>query len=283
MNDAKDRQQHGQAMPEFLVAMLALVPLFIIVPYLAQYIEVAHSTTSASRFAGYEASMYHKVKFEHPAELHFAHQEFKITTEDEEAEVTEKIKKYFYDNYSAKTLVDEVEVTREYEEEERYLKNMEGRSSWDMAAVGVMMGMGHKDYRVVNVNATLKELPWDASVAGPTKMERYMVVAYNEWSAYDPEDVKKHILRPGYHFPRHDVREEDAAGNSGQGDLITLGLRGALTDDVDTPMPLITLLNMMDFHTDFGVDDILEFDPDIVPEDRLGGGGGSGSDAFNSL
>lgn len=49
----------GQAMTEFLLALLLLMPLLLIIPLLGKYLDLAHLTTLASRFAAFEASVRH--------------------------------------------------------------------------------------------------------------------------------------------------------------------------------------------------------------------------------
>jgi hypothetical protein len=45
----------GQALIELLVVMLALIPLFIIIPMLAKYQDISHATQIASRYAAFAA------------------------------------------------------------------------------------------------------------------------------------------------------------------------------------------------------------------------------------
>lgn len=50
------RAQEGQALTEFLVACLALVPLFVLVPMIGKYQDVSHNTLMASRYVAFEAT-----------------------------------------------------------------------------------------------------------------------------------------------------------------------------------------------------------------------------------
>lgn len=49
------RGQRGQALTEFLVVALALVPLFLLMPVIAKYQDIAHSTQMAARYAAFAA------------------------------------------------------------------------------------------------------------------------------------------------------------------------------------------------------------------------------------
>lgn len=48
-------KQRGQALAEFLVASLAIIPLFLLLPVIAKYQDVSHSTQMASRYAAFDA------------------------------------------------------------------------------------------------------------------------------------------------------------------------------------------------------------------------------------
>ena len=50
---AKSHQQ-GQALMEFLVVAVALMPLFLLLPIIAKYQDIAHSTLIASRYAAFD-------------------------------------------------------------------------------------------------------------------------------------------------------------------------------------------------------------------------------------
>lgn len=49
--------QRGQALTEFLVVAVALVPLFLLVPLIAKYQDVNHAVQAASRYAAFDASL----------------------------------------------------------------------------------------------------------------------------------------------------------------------------------------------------------------------------------
>lgn len=49
--------QQGQALTEFLVAALAIVPLFLLIPLIAKYQDISHATQVASRYAAFDATI----------------------------------------------------------------------------------------------------------------------------------------------------------------------------------------------------------------------------------
>jgi hypothetical protein len=51
------RWQTGQALVEFLVVALALMPLFLLIPIIAKYQDVSHATQMAARYAAFDATL----------------------------------------------------------------------------------------------------------------------------------------------------------------------------------------------------------------------------------
>jgi hypothetical protein len=49
------RRQRGQALVEFLVVAAALIPLFLLIPYIGKYQDIAHATEMASRYVAFDA------------------------------------------------------------------------------------------------------------------------------------------------------------------------------------------------------------------------------------
>jgi hypothetical protein len=49
------RRQRGQALTEFIVVALALVPLFLLMPMIGKYQDIAHATEMASRYVAFDA------------------------------------------------------------------------------------------------------------------------------------------------------------------------------------------------------------------------------------
>lgn len=51
------RAQAGQALTEFLVVALAIIPLFLLLPLIAKYQDIGHATQIASRYAAFDATI----------------------------------------------------------------------------------------------------------------------------------------------------------------------------------------------------------------------------------
>jgi hypothetical protein len=57
MNARLSRKQRGQAMSEFVVAMIAFVPLVLGVIYIGKYSDIKHQAIQASRYAAFERAL----------------------------------------------------------------------------------------------------------------------------------------------------------------------------------------------------------------------------------
>lgn len=51
-------RQNGQSMVEFLILALALLPLFLTLPLLGKYLDLAHTTEHAARYVAFETSVF---------------------------------------------------------------------------------------------------------------------------------------------------------------------------------------------------------------------------------
>jgi len=51
-------RQSGQAMTELLVACLVLIPLFLVMPLLGNYMDISHTTIQASRYTAWERTVW---------------------------------------------------------------------------------------------------------------------------------------------------------------------------------------------------------------------------------
>lgn len=57
MNRLHAGAQRGQSLVEFAMLSLALLPLFLAIPLLGKYLDLAHSAESAARYAAFEATV----------------------------------------------------------------------------------------------------------------------------------------------------------------------------------------------------------------------------------
>jgi len=51
------RRIHGQSLTEMIVLMIVLLPLFLVVPLIGKYADIAHQTTNAARYGAFEITV----------------------------------------------------------------------------------------------------------------------------------------------------------------------------------------------------------------------------------
>lgn len=68
---APKQAQHGQALIEFFVAAIAIIPLFLLIPLIGKYQDISHATTMAGRYAAFDATNRNDVQggWKPPAQL----------------------------------------------------------------------------------------------------------------------------------------------------------------------------------------------------------------------
>ena len=57
-SDTKRHIQRGQALVEFIVLSLVVIPLFLLMPMIAKYQDISHATQMASRYVAFEATVH---------------------------------------------------------------------------------------------------------------------------------------------------------------------------------------------------------------------------------
>ena len=68
---APKQAQRGQALVEFFVAAIAIIPLFLLIPLIGKYQDISHATTMAGRYAAFDATNRNDVQggWKPPAQL----------------------------------------------------------------------------------------------------------------------------------------------------------------------------------------------------------------------
>lgn len=239
-------------MAEFIVSMFALLPFFIIIPFLAQYIDAAQVTTASTRFAGFERTYYHDNK------CGFWFQ----CTEEEMEDLNEKINEFYVENTG---LDFELTAINKYEKQGNGLVDPDMRTIENIPHrmyYAASFGLQTQGYRITEVNAELDLPTWEALTNGPTQISRYIVLPTDDWNANGPDDVKRRVQLPGAHIPRPELEMSD-------GSFLQTGLIAHLTtENVGSGVPIVSILNAVP-DNNFSVGDLWEFDPELVPADRL--------------
>lgn len=84
--------QRGQALTEFLVAAVALVPLFLLIPLIAKYQDIAHTTQLASRYVAFDS---------------FTRND-SVGTAKSEGQLADEVRRRFFSNADAPIKTDDV-------------------------------------------------------------------------------------------------------------------------------------------------------------------------------
>lgn len=185
------KQQGGQALLEFLVIAAALVPLFLMLPMIAKYQDIAHSTLMASRYAAFDDMVRNAAQNKQkPLEQlqdevrrrFFSHSAVPVKTHD----VTSNFKSdanVFWQGPKDQALiadVNDVAVSRAHQQ---------GKDG-----LGFLHEFGGTGMTTTRVDVRLANLPNDLAFYKPLDtinlvMQRSTSVVTDGWSAKNPADV----------------------------------------------------------------------------------------------
>ena len=85
------RKQKAQALTEFIItAAFVLVPLFLMVPLIAKYIDIKHATINAARYQAWEYTVWHNAADDHDIFNNFFEARIPYKTPDETAAEAER-------------------------------------------------------------------------------------------------------------------------------------------------------------------------------------------------
>lgn len=255
-------REQGQALAEFLAVALALIPLFLLIPMIAKYQDLAHFTQLASRYAAFSATVRNDA----------------TGTWTPEAELAAEVRRRFFSNSEAPIKTGDVagnfNAHRNLFWSDPAGKHLIGDPDNDIAVTfGAGKGPAHADgfrtasdlapfilagqlqlatrgiYRS-NVTVTVADLPDGLAFYAPfdsigLRMTRSTSLLLDPWSARGPQQVEARILAGPVVFP---------AGK----------LAGVAA-------PVNALISVVEFPGGFSGPKLgqLEFWRDVVPEDRL--------------
>jgi hypothetical protein len=196
VNKLAKHHQQGQALMEFLVVAVALLPLFLLLPIIAKYQDIAHSTLIASRYAAFDDMVRNATQnSQKPIEQlqdevrrrFFSSSTAPIKTND----VAGNFKAHqnlFWRTPNDQSLIakfDDVLVQR---------SNKDG-----MDAYGFMHKFGGSGISTTNVSVKLANLPANLEFYKPFDtinlvMQRSTSVVTDGWSGRNPVDVDNKVL-----------------------------------------------------------------------------------------
>lgn len=224
-------RQRGQALTEFIVMALVLVPLFLLIPMIAKYQDMAHATAMASRYVAFEATTRNAGSaggFKTPAELNqevarrfFSNADAAIKTNDAAGDFAANRKPFWVDQRGdplIKEFGSDVAVSfgtaNGANHSDAYIAAADGEP-FEQTPVNVRhrLGLNAPGLYRANVSITVADLPAEDDSYTKTyetfkeiglTMTRSTVLLVDGWGARGPEQVESRIsdleLTPGSAF-----------------------------------------------------------------------------------
>ena len=254
--------QNGQALTEFLVASVAIVPLFLLVPLIAKYQDISNSTQMASRYVAFDAMVRNDA----------------VSSWKPESQLADEVRRRFFSNSDAPIKTNDVagnfkanqnlfwsdpredslirDFNRDVTVSYGFGNNATHNGGFSAAADGAPFVLsGELDLQArgiytANVSVTLANLPAGLRFYEPfdsigLSMTRSTSLVFDPWAARDPDQVESRIANSPAIFPVGTLEPVGTAAN-------------ALVLSIDplagVPGPKLGKL---------------DFWRDVVPEDRL--------------
>jgi len=255
--------EQGQALAEFLVIALALIPLFLLVPMIAKYQDVAHFTQLASRYAAFDATVRNdstgtwKPEAELAAEVRrrfFSNSDAPIKTGDVAGNFNAHRNLFWSDpvgNHLIGDLDNDITVTYGTAYAATHADGFQAASDIKpFIPLAAELQLSTRGIYRSNVSVALADLPDDLAFYEPfnsigLSMTRSTSLLLDPWTARDPQQVEARILASPLVFPAGKLTEVADMAN-------------ALVSIVEYPAGLTgPKLGQLDFWRD------------VVPEDRL--------------
>lgn len=223
------RRDGGQALTEFLVMALALVPLFLLMPMIGKYQDISHATEMASRYVAFQAIANNDgmSSYRPPAELaqevrrrFFSNSDAPIKTNDEAGDFKANQNLFWVDAQGNALIKQFNDVTVSFGSGHG-ANHADGKSGGDDGKpfnmptpfkVGHEMGLKDGLYRA-NVSVVVANLQ-DIGLSYASTYEqfkninltvtRHTAVLPDTWTARDPNQIdsriRQNVLFPGQHF-----------------------------------------------------------------------------------
>jgi hypothetical protein len=202
MNKRDLQSQSGQALTEFLVVAIALVPLFLLIPVIAKYQDIAYSTQMASRYAAFDGMVrnasQHSAKSidqlqDEVRRRFFSNSNASIKTQDVAGDFNSN------QNLFWRTPADQPLI-------ERFTDVVVTRTSQVSSDVKpFIFNLGGKGISTVNVKVRLANLPSGLQFYEPfdkinLEINRSTSVLLDGWTGKNPVDVEQKVARVAPNF-----------------------------------------------------------------------------------
>lgn len=260
----------GQAMTEFLVVALAMMPLFLLIPIIAKYQDIAHATQMAARYVAFDGAIRNDAAtggWKSEATLadevrrrFFSNSDAPIKTNDVAGEFDAHRNLFWQGPDNTSLLAKFSDVTVSFGPGQGATRSGNFESASDMEAFPVLaktaaesLKLGSNGIYTANVHIKLANLPAGLKFYEPfdkidLSMTRSTSVIVNPWTAKDTSEVSSRITGATAIFPA-----------------------GALAKIGDAMSAVVASIEYPNMYGDpFGPKlGKLDFWQDIVPKDRL--------------
>jgi hypothetical protein len=255
-------RQRGQALTEFLVIALAMVPLFLLVPMIAKYQDIRHSTRMASRYVAFDAAVRNdtqstwKPEAEEADEIRrrfFSNSDAPIKTGDVAGDFKANQNLFWRDPKGDALISKFSDITVSYGETPgtRHADGFKAASDGSIFnPVSGQLGLKARGIYTANVSVSIAKLPDGIKSLEPfnkldLKMSRSTTVLIDPWTGRSPQAVEASIAGSPAIFPASALEGPATFASAA---IATIEVPGGVTGPK---------LGKLDFWRD------------VVPEDRL--------------
>ncbi len=207
------KRQRGQAFTEFLVVALALVPLFLLMPMIAKYQSIAHSTQMAARYAAFDATTRNDAAGSWKPEEQLANEvrrrffgnsDAPIKTGDV-ADDTDAHRNLFWRRPDGAALIPsykgDVHVSYGAGRAATHGEGFQGARDGDAFTLHKSLSLPARGIYTANVSVTLADLPAGLKAYEPFDriglvMTRSTSLAIDPWAGKNPSDVQRKLNDP---------------------------------------------------------------------------------------
>lgn len=207
----------GQALTEFLVVALALIPLFLLIPLIAKYQDISHSTQMASRYAAFDAMVHNDTAStwkpedqlaEEVRRRFFSTSDAPIKTNDAAGEFAAHRNPFWVDP-AGKPLVKQfvdVQVAYGPGKAPTHGQGFEAASDMSTFMLAPQLELRSRGIYTANVTVNLANMPSGLQFHEPfdrinLTMARSTSLLLDPWTAKDPDQVEQKILASPAIFP----------------------------------------------------------------------------------
>lgn len=212
----------GQALTEFLVVALALVPLFLLVPLIARYQDMGHSAQLASRYAAFDASWHNvmvsswKDEAQLAAEVRrrfFGHPAAPIKTGDVAGEFTAHRNPFWVQPQGQPLMArfEDVDLTFGATESQRHDAGFVAAPDATPFPLRSALGLAAPGIYSVQARVAMADLPLGQGLTAPFDRlglvaTRNTAILLDSWAASSPMQVESRIGNDPRVFPADALR-----------------------------------------------------------------------------